>query len=151
MSLAAAKKNLAACQPGKLDASSSPGYDDSEGTPSMGTQTGASTPVKLPNDVGAGRESNGNLNAVNHLSKEFEQRKKSFDDGAKNLVEVKSGQPSSNLNHDELKKLKQRFEAWKKDYKARLRETKARIQRIGHSEGEKIRRKWWGKRLSKST
>lgn len=151
MSLAAAKKNHAAGQDGRLDTPSSPGYYDSEGTPSMETRTpGANTPVKLSN-VGAGRESNGNLNTVSHLAKEFEQRKQSFDDDAKTLVEVKSGQPSSNMNHDELKKLKQRFEAWKKDYKVRLRETKARLHKLGHSEGERIRRKWWGKRISKST
>lgn len=151
MSLAAAKKNHAAGQDGRLDTPSSPGYYDSEGTPSMETRTpGANTPVKLSN-VGAGRESNGNLNTVSHLAKEFEQCKQSFDDDAKTLVEVKSGQPSSNMNHDELKKLKQRFEAWKKDYKVRLRETKARLHKLGHSEGERIRRKWWGKRISKST
>ena len=91
MRLADAKKSLVAGQPGMLDASSSPGYYDSEGTPSMGTQTGGSTPVKLSNDVGAGRESNGNLNAISHLAKEFEQHKQSFDDDAKTLVEVKSG------------------------------------------------------------
>ena len=91
MRLAAAKKSLVAGQPVMLDASSSPGYYDSEGTPSMETQTGGSTPVKLSNDVGAGRESNGNLNAISHLAKEFEQHKQSFDDDAKTLVEVKSG------------------------------------------------------------
>ena len=36
-----------------------PGYYDSEGTPSMGTQTGGSTAVKLSNDVGAKDENIG--------------------------------------------------------------------------------------------
>ncbi|RVW93063.1 Myosin-2 [Vitis vinifera] len=92
MSLAAAKKNHAAGQDGRLD-TPSPGYYDSEGTLSMETRTpGANTPVKLSN-VGAGRESNGNLNTVSHLAKEFEQRKQSFDDDAKTSWRLNLGSP----------------------------------------------------------
>ncbi|KAK9268785.1 hypothetical protein L1049_000548 [Liquidambar formosana] len=158
MSLAAAKKSLAADntvgQPGRLDASLSPRYYDSEDTMSVGTQTGGSTPIKFSNSisVGAGRETNGNLNAVSHLVKEFEQRIETFDNDAKSLVEIKSGQSGSFMNPDEeLRKLKLRFEAWKKDYKVRLRETKTRLHKLGHSEGEKSRRNWWGKRITKAT
>ncbi|XP_057956923.1 myosin-2 [Malania oleifera] len=152
MSLAAAKKSLAsdnsAGQPGRLDSSPSP-YYDSEDTP-MGQTPGGSTPVKFSNataDIGAGHETNGSVNLVGHLAKEFDQRKQIFDDDAKSLVEFKSARGACNTNpDDELRKLKQRFESWKKDYKARLREAKSRIHKLGHSEAEKGRRKWWGKR-----
>ncbi|KAF8391408.1 hypothetical protein HHK36_023712 [Tetracentron sinense] len=154
-SLAAAKKSLAADdtagQPGRLDASPLPHYYDSEDTTSMGTHTpDGNTPVKFSNrtsDAGTGRMSNGGLNAVSHLVKEFEQRKQVFDEDAGFLVEVKSGQLVSSRNpNDELRKLKLRFESWKKEYKVRLRETKVTIQRLGHSEAEKSHKKWWGKR-----
>lgn len=152
MSLAGAKKNLAASQPLRLEASASPGYFDSEGTPSRVTQTpgGRTNFSKLCGNVGEVRGSNGNVPVVNHLEKEFEQCKQSFDEDAKALVEIKSEQPPSNMSQDELKKLKQKFEIWKKDYKGRLRETKAKLHKIGQPEGEKVRRKWWGKRLTKN-
>lgn len=157
MSLAAAKKTLAAenvtCPPGRIDAGNSPPhYYDSEDTTSMGSRTpGGTTPIKASgiSEVGAGREMNGTLVAVNNLVKEFEQRRTAFDDDAKALIEAKSGQAQtgSNLNPDEeYRKIKVRFEAWKKEYKARLRETKAKVHhKHGHFEVDKLRRKWWGK------
>ena len=55
---------------------------------------------------------------------------------AKFLVEVKSGQVEASLNPDqELRRLKQMFEAWKKDYGARLRETKVIINKLGSEDG----------------
>lgn len=150
MSLAAAKKSLgadhAAVQAaGRLDGLTSPHYYDSEDTMSGGTQTPAgSTPMKHSNnylDVGTGRETNGGLGSVSHLVKEFEERKQIFDDDAKAIVEVKAGQNPE----EEFRRLKHRFEAWKKDYKARLREAKAKLHKLGHLDGEKRNRKWWGK------
>ncbi|OMP04597.1 IQ motif, EF-hand binding site [Corchorus olitorius] len=143
-SLAAARKSLAADntggQPGRVD-SASPHCYDSEDT-SMGSRTpGGNTPVP---DVG-GRE-NGTLHAVSNLVKEFEQRKQTFDDDAKSLSEVRTAQPTSNMNPgDELRRLKLRFETWKKEYKTRLREAKAKLLKRGHQESERVRRKWWGK------
>ncbi|KAL2472850.1 Myosin-2 [Forsythia ovata] len=156
MSLAAAKKTLGAentmGQPGRIDGSPSPLYYDSEDT-SMGTQTpGGSTPMKFANnclDLGARQETNGGLNSVNPLLKEFEQRKQNFDDEAKAIVVSKSGQSPSLSTGEELRKLKHRFEEWKKDYKIRLREAKAKVHRLGHSEAEKHRRTWWGKKSKK--
>ncbi|KAL3503279.1 hypothetical protein ACH5RR_037728 [Cinchona calisaya] len=151
MSLAAAKKSLGADhtaiqQTGKLDGLTSPRYYDSEDIMSGGTRTpSGSTPMRIANsylDVGTGREANGGLNSVGHLVKEFEQRKQIFDDEAKAIVEVKSGQNSD----EEFRRLKHRFETWKKDYKARLREAKEKLQKLGHSEGEKRNRTWWGKK-----
>lgn len=154
MSLAAARKSLASDntpgEPGRLDASTSPHLYDSEDTMSMGSRTpGGSTPMKFLNivpDAGSGRESNGSLTAVNNLTKEFEQRRQNFDDDAKALVEIKTAQPASTVHPDlELRKLKMRFETWKKDYKARLRETKVRLNKLGQTEVDKTRRKWWEK------
>lgn len=138
VSLAAARKSLTANntagQPGRVDASS-PRYD-SEDALSMGSRTpGASTPIN-----GVACETNGSLSAVGNLVKEFDQRRQTFDDEVKALIEVKTGNTD-----EELKKLKHRFESWKKEYKARLRETKTRLRlhRHGHSDDEKKRRKWW--------
>ncbi|XP_058001422.1 myosin-2 isoform X2 [Hevea brasiliensis] len=150
-SLAAARKSLAtdntAGQPGKLlDSFASPHYYDSEENTSSGLRTpGGSTPSKMPltiHDGGVGRETNGPINAVSILAKEFEQRRQNFDDDAKALAEVKAAQPASD---SEFRKLKLRFETWKKEYKVRLRETKARLNKFGHGEIERRTRKWWGK------
>ncbi|CAN4083952.1 unnamed protein product [Withania somnifera] len=46
--------------------------------------------------------------------------------------------------NDELQKLKIRFEAWKKDYKNKLREAKATIKQLGHSERAKGSKIWCG-------
>lgn len=154
MSLAAARKSLgvdhSVGQPGRHDAATSPRYYDSEDATSMGSRTpGASTPLKYSNsghDVGVGRDTNGTLSAVSNLMKEFEQQRQAFDNDAKALVDVKPGQSASNKNSDaELRMLKSRFEMWKKEYKVRLRETKAKLHRLGHSEAERSRRKWWGR------
>lgn len=151
-SLAAARKSLAsdntAGQPGRLVVPSSPRCDSEEAL-SMGSRTpGASTP-----NNGGGRETNGTLHAVSNLMKEFEQRKQHFDDDAKALVEVKPGHSGVNMNpEEELRKLKHRFESWKKEYKARLRETKTKVHKLWHSEEEKRRsRKWWGKISSRAS
>lgn len=135
MSLAAARKSLAS---DNTSGQPSPQYNDLEDV-SVGSRTpGGST----PNEV------NGNSNMVGNLGKEFNQQKQGFDDDANTLLEFRAG----NTNPvDEYRKLKKRFEAWKKDYKVRLREAKMRIQKLGHLEGEKGRRTWWGKNCTKVT
>ncbi|GFS42510.1 myosin 1 [Actinidia rufa] len=104
-----------------------------------------------------GPESNGmrpmsaGLSVISRLAEEFEQRSQVFGDDAKFLVEVKSGQVEASLNPDnELRRLKQMFEAWKKDYGTRLRETKVILHKLGNEEGsgDKARKKWWGRRNS---
>ena len=42
------------------------------------------------------------------------------------------------------------FEAWKKDYGARLRETKVILHKLGSEDGsiEKVKKSWWGRRNS---
>ena len=104
-----------------------------------------------------GPESNGlrpmsaGLSVISRLSEEFEQRSQVFGDDAKFLVEVKSGQVEASLNPDhELRRLKQMFETWKKDYATRLRETKVVLNKLGNEEGalDRVKKKWWGRRNS---
>ncbi|KAE8023021.1 hypothetical protein FH972_008775 [Carpinus fangiana] len=100
-------------------------------------------------------ESNGlrpmsaSLSVISRLAEEFEQRSQVFGDDAKFLVEVKSGQVDASLDPDrELRRLKQMFEAWKKDYGSRLRETKVILHKLGNEDGNAVKRKWWGRRNS---
>ncbi|KAJ8770010.1 hypothetical protein K2173_009093 [Erythroxylum novogranatense] len=105
------------------------------------------------------QESNGvrpmsaGLSVISRLAEEFEQRIQVFGDDAKFLVEVKSGQVDASLDPDqELRRLKQMFEAWKKDYGSRLRETKVVLNKLGNEEGalDKMKKKWWGRRNNSS-
>ncbi|KAL4309084.1 hypothetical protein GQ457_01G005030 [Hibiscus cannabinus] len=141
-SLASARKSLAADstagQLGRADMVS-PRHYDSEDNVSMGSRT----PV-------GGRE-NGSLNAVGNLLKEFDQRKQAFDDDAKSLAETRTAVPASNVSpDDELRRLKRRFETWKREFKMRLKETKARLHKRGRQESDRTRRKWWEKLGSRS-
>lgn len=99
-----------------------------------------------------GRSMSAGLTVISRMAEEFEHRSQVFGDDAKFLVEVKSGQTESGLiNPDrELRKLKQMFEVWKKDYGVRLRETKVILQKLGTEEGsgDKGRKKWWVRRNS---
>ncbi|KAL3840520.1 hypothetical protein ACJIZ3_025111 [Penstemon smallii] len=97
---------------------------------------------------GGGRSSTG-LSVIGRMAEEFEQRSRVFGDDAKFLVEVKSGQVDAmSLDPDnELRRLKQMFEGWKKDYGTRLRETKVILNKLGNEE-DKVRKKWWGKKNS---
>lgn len=127
----------------------SPRYYDSEDASSMGSRTtSGSTPMMLSGSFSAsdaGRQANGTLTTVNNLMKEFEQQRQTFNDEVKALNEIKPGQSANTSSADELRKLKQRFEGWKKQYKVRLRETKARL-----SKSEKNRQTWWGKLSSRA-
>ncbi|XP_024397400.1 myosin-1 [Physcomitrium patens] len=83
---------------------------------------------------------------VTQLDREFDHRKQVFTDDIDFLVEVKSGQTTAHLSpEDELRKLKTRFDAWKKDFKVRLRETKAVLSKLGHTDSSDkwIRGKKW--------
>ncbi|XP_006657835.2 myosin-1 isoform X2 [Oryza brachyantha] len=156
LSLVAAKKSLTsddvATRAARTDAAPTHAHYDSEDT-STGTHTPEGTEFKYqthnPEARVAAPNSDRRLNAVNHLAKEFEDRRQVFEDDAGFLVAVKSGQVGSNMNpDDELRKLKDRFATWKKDYKSRLKETKVNLQKVGNHE-EKSRKRWWGKKSSK--
>lgn len=157
-SLAAARKTIAADnstgQPAKAGAvSPPPEYDSDDGTSTISHTTGGSTPnIPYILDFGPGRDTNNALNAVNNLVNEFDNRKQAFDDDVK-AIEERSLHLGPNINPvDELKRLKLRFEAWKQEYKARLRETRSKVHRSGNHrsgytppEPERNRRKWWEK------
>lgn len=116
-SLAAAKKSL--------------GADDSGGDIS-----------RMENPVG----NYGGDSAVDHLAKEFEQKRQNFDEDARALIETKSIQIPYAKQLEEFRKVKERFEMWKKEYKHRLRETRTKLVKGLNGEGGK--QSWWGK-LSK--
>ncbi|XP_047330260.1 myosin-1-like [Impatiens glandulifera] len=95
------------------------------------------------------------LSVISRLAEELEQRSQVFGDDAKFLVEVKSGQVEASLDPDrELRRLKQVFESWKKDYSGRLRETKVILHKLENENennaADKMmnNKKWWSKRNS---
>ncbi|KAF7836776.1 myosin-2-like isoform X1 [Senna tora] len=161
MSLAAARKSLAsdsnAGHPGRQEVVSPRYYDSEDVTSTISRTPGGSTPIKFSSSLSAsesgaaGREANGTLTVVNNLKREFDQRRQTFDVDVKALLEAKSGQSAIMNPDEELRKLKHRFEGWKKEYKIRLRDTKARLHKQGNSEVEKSRRKWWGKLSSRAS
>ncbi|KAL8241971.1 hypothetical protein R6Q59_012273 [Mikania micrantha] len=96
----------------------------------------------------ATNEMTAGLSLISRLAEEFEQRSHVFGDDAQFLVEVKSGQVEANLNpEEELGRLKQSFEGWKKDFGARLRETKVILNKLSSEDGggEKVKKNWWGR------
>ncbi|CAI0439092.1 unnamed protein product [Linum tenue] len=152
-SLAAARKSLAADNL-TLHQQSPHHYYDSEDYPSIGSQTpGGSTPRKIPNsmpDLRMAKEqpiNGGRTNPVTTLLMEFEQQTQNFESNCKAIVEVGSGNSSGSiLNPEEaLRRLRNQFEIWKKNYKAKLREAKTRLQKLSHGENHRGRRGWWGK------
>ncbi|XP_020593191.1 myosin-1-like isoform X2 [Phalaenopsis equestris] len=150
ISLAVAQRSLASNDvvnlAGRPDVSPNYPYFDSEDAMSVETFTTEGTPVKQrASGLRPNRTPEALRNTISHLVKEFEERRQIFEDDAGFLVEVKAGLSVSNLNpHEELSKLKVRFASWKKNYKVRLREVKAALQKIRNSETGKKRRKWWG-------
>ncbi|KAF2558581.1 hypothetical protein F2Q68_00015868 [Brassica cretica] len=99
-----------------------------------------------------GRSGSVGLSVISRLAEEFGQRAQVFGDDTKFLMEVKSGKVEANLSPErELRRLKQMFETWKKDYGGRLRETKTILSRLGNEETggsplvERVKTKWWGR------
>ncbi|KAJ3679440.1 hypothetical protein LUZ60_017451 [Juncus effusus] len=83
-----------------------------------------------------------NQNPVGTLMKEFETQKRNFEEGAKALAQT--GHNNNPL--EDLKKLKAQFFAWRKDYRAKLHETKIALEKAVYG---KKKRSWWGKKCSK--
>lgn len=94
-------------------------------------------------EVAAGRS------YVTQMVREYDHRRQVFTDDVDFLVEVKSGQTQAHLNpEEELRKLKARFDGWKKDFKVRLRETKVVLSKLGNTDSIErgtsgTRKKWW--------
>ncbi|XP_074380743.1 myosin-2-like [Apium graveolens] len=101
------------------------GLDNASGQPS------GSKPVR----------SESNAIAVSHLTKEFENQSQNFDNQALSIVEVNS---ESKNPDEEFRALKQKFDSWEKDYKARLRDTRAKLQKQQEAERHHHHHhKWW--------
>nr|XP_043628342.1 myosin-2-like isoform X2 [Erigeron canadensis] len=109
---------------------------------SLGTEESGEDISATQNPAG---NNGGVYDTVDHLSKDFEQTRQNFDNDAKALAEPKSVMPYSK-QIEEFRKVKERFEMWKKEYKNRLRETRAKLVKGLNREGGK--QSWWG-RLSK--
>ncbi|KAG0457499.1 hypothetical protein HPP92_022656 [Vanilla planifolia] len=138
LSLSVAKKSLAVDDSERRSDAS---MDLSWHSPSNqnGTHSGPLPGLRL-----SARDTNAGLNVINRLTDEFEQRTQVFADDAKFLVEVKSGQAQASLDPEkELKRLKQSFETWRKDFAGRLRETKVVINKLANEEPGTPRKKWW--------
>ncbi|PKA63679.1 hypothetical protein AXF42_Ash016963 [Apostasia shenzhenica] len=89
-------------------------------------------------------DANGIQNLIGNLNREFEQQRQVFEDDARLIHQLNP--------EEELRKLKVRFYAWKKDYKTRLRTAKAVVHKSAGSrtsERDKSRKKWWVKRAIK--
>ncbi|KAL5543073.1 hypothetical protein UlMin_010783 [Ulmus minor] len=143
-SLSIAKKSLAIDDSGRNSDASVNASEEREYSWDTGNNH------KAPESNGV-RPMSASLSVISRLAEEFEQRSQVFGDDAKFLVEVKSGQVDASLNPDrELRRLKQMFESWKKDYGSRLRETKVILHKLGNEEGnaERAKKKWWGRRNS---
>ncbi|KAL5224325.1 hypothetical protein ABZP36_010964 [Zizania latifolia] len=141
-SLSVAKKSLALDETPRMSDSSV-----EQSWESNGNHIGSASQL-VPRTVG--REMNASLSVISRLAEELEQRSQVFADDAKFLVEVKSGQADASLNPDmELRRLKQNFDSWKKDFGSRIRETKVILNKLGSGNNESspnsAKRKWWGR------
>ncbi|KAJ6853375.1 putative myosin-1 isoform X2 [Iris pallida] len=146
--MASLQSNLGAAnksqQSAMLNASHDVHYNDDSDVSSTDSYSPESTPTRssyMSNSPPA-KGSDNPQDAVGYLVNEYEQQKQAFENHVRFLVEMKQGQASMNSD-EELRKLKAEFASWKKDYKVRLREAKADLKRLGVSNGDKARHKWW--------
>jgi hypothetical protein len=77
---------------------------------------------------------------VVHLEKEFQWRQQAFDANIVNITADPASSVSANAEA-ELKRLKERFTAWKRDYKARLRDAKFALCTFN---SDNCPKRWWG-------
>lgn len=142
ISLASARKSLASddCMIRKNEK-----YEFS--TSNNNKKEAMSAEITNPADgIGMGRDSKVSNNAVNHVAREYEQRKRCFEDDIQCLIQYSY----VNANPDEeLQKLRNQFKLWKREYKVRLRETKSTIHKNAITEAEKSKKNWWGKKVTK--
>ncbi|KAF6994689.1 hypothetical protein CFC21_011328 [Triticum aestivum] len=149
-SLSVAKKSLALDETPRMSDSSVEQSWESNGNHVGG---GSSQQLAAAPRI-TGREMNASMSVIGRLAEELEQRSQVFADDAKFLVEVKSGQADASLNPDvELRRLKQNFDSWKKDFGSRIRETKVILNKLASGGGgggnesspNSAKRKWWGR------
>ncbi|VAH04585.1 unnamed protein product [Triticum turgidum subsp. durum] len=148
-SLSVAKKSLALDETPRMSDSSVEQSWESNGNHVGG---GSSQQLAAAPRI-TGRDMNASMSVIGRLAEELEQRSQVFADDAKFLVEVKSGQADASLNPDvELRRLKQNFDSWKKDFGSRIRETKVILNKLASGGGggnesspNSAKRKWWGR------
>ena len=69
--------------------------------------------------------------AVASMQREFETRAQVFEDDAEFIVEVREGSSDADMDPEfELRELGARFETWKRDFKDRLKETRALLKQL---------------------
>ena len=69
--------------------------------------------------------------AVASMQREFETRAQVFEDDAEFIVEVREGSSDADMDPEfELRELGARFETWKRDFKDRLKETRALLRQL---------------------
>ncbi|KAF0896098.1 hypothetical protein E2562_019328 [Oryza meyeriana var. granulata] len=68
--------------------------------------------------------------AVSRLATELQRESEAFEHGARAATEAR---PPNAKSVDELRRLKRQFGAWKKEYEARLRKTKAELKKLVRS------------------
>ena len=72
---------------------------------------------------------------VNALHDEFDSTRRVFEDDTEFIVEVREGISDAAIDpHVELKRLGQRFQEWKVDFKEKIRETRAALRRADEFE-----------------
>ncbi|KAL4325128.1 hypothetical protein GQ457_11G013230 [Hibiscus cannabinus] len=132
------QKQIASLQASLAAAKRSDGSDGQLGRGELSSKDNVSM---QPRTFGGNKPDVGGVeNGVSSLAKEYEQQKQTFEDDMSKM------DPNSS-SYEELRKLKRSFRAWKKDYKMRLKELKAKIPKQGgQKEQDKTRKTWWPKR-----
>ncbi|CAI9303676.1 unnamed protein product [Lactuca saligna] len=136
------QKQIASLQKSLVAAKKSLGDSGGDGVGVGGISSGTQTLVEYNGGGGGGG------GVVDHLSKELDQKTHDFDDNAKAIIGQQQQQMPYLKQMEEFKKVKDRFEIWKKEYKNRLKETRAKLVKGVNGEGGGTKQSWWGK-LSK--
>ncbi|XP_057766552.1 myosin-2-like [Salvia miltiorrhiza] len=146
MSLATARKSISSekssVQSEKSSDTESPRFYDCEDASPENPGAGAIVKYSDKGTIAATCEDKCGLDLATPLANEFEQKKHKFDDEARAIIRIKSVNLPWISPGDELQNLKHRFAAWKTDFKGRLKEAKSKSQKPGHTDGDKVRRKW---------
>ncbi|KAI0507448.1 hypothetical protein KFK09_013573 [Dendrobium nobile] len=117
-------------------------YDSEDGISTRMHTPDATPPRQFPVETSApARDYEGKNDRVGLLAIELEQRMQVFENDARLIGQLNP--------EEEFRRLKVRFNAWKKYFKAQLRETKAVLRKSGMFEGVKKQKRWWIKRAIK--
>ncbi|CAA3005887.1 myosin-1-like isoform X2 [Olea europaea subsp. europaea] len=145
--LAAAKKNptdeIIIGKFGQCDTTSRHQNQNADGTTSRtGVYHGKSMVNSL--DLPSNDESWPHIinNSTNHVIEQFEGVYDDDGDRARVATDQVKLHPGV-----ELRKLKLRFTAWKKDFKIRLWEAERTFKKLGHLETEKGQKRWWERQM----